>query len=57
VNVGSIPFGISATPDGTKVYVINQGNNSVSVINTKPNTVTATMNVGLYPLGIAVTYT
>jgi YVTN family beta-propeller protein len=35
-------------------YVANAGSDSVSVINTASNTVTATVPVGSYPLGVAV---
>ena len=53
INVGQSPNGeIAVNPAGTMVYVVN-GNN-VSVINTKINTVTATMPVGDAPSGIAI---
>jgi YVTN family beta-propeller protein len=42
--VGAAPF----------VYVTNSGDNTVSVIDTATNTVTATVKVGYYPDGIAV---
>ncbi|MEI6752953.1 MAG: FISUMP domain-containing protein [Paludibacter sp.] len=35
-------------------YVSNQGNNTVSVINTSTNTVTATVNVGNTPSGVSI---
>jgi YVTN family beta-propeller protein len=35
--------------DGTKVFVVNFGSNNVSVIDTSNNTVTDTINVGIYP--------
>ena len=54
VTVGSYPWGVAVSPDGTKVYVTNHGNNNVSVIDTATNTVTATVNVGSYPNGVAV---
>ena len=54
VNVGSNPFGVAVSPDGTKAYVTNGGSNTVSVIDTATNTVTATVNVGKWPYGIAV---
>ena len=37
------------------VYVTNYNNNTVSVINTATNTVSANVNVGLWPYGVAVT--
>src|SRR5262249_50781347 len=47
--------GVAVTPDGSRVYVANQGSSSVSVINTATNTVTATVGVGHLPFGVAVT--
>jgi YVTN family beta-propeller protein len=34
-----LPFGVAVTLDGSKVYVVNQGSNTVSVIDTVTNTV------------------
>ena len=54
MNVGNNPWGVAVTPDGTKVYVANSGSdNTVSVIDTATNTVTATVTVGITPMGIA----
>jgi YVTN family beta-propeller protein len=39
IPVWTTPYGIAATPDGTKVYVVNHGSNTVSVIDTATNTV------------------
>ena len=39
---------------GTFAYVPNSGSNNVSVIDTSNNTVTATVGVGTYPLGVSV---
>jgi YVTN family beta-propeller protein len=36
------------------IYISNAGSKSVSVINTTTNTVTATVPVGIGPLGVAV---
>ena len=47
-------MGISISPDGSKVYVGNYGDNSVSVINTASNTVLTTISVGNNPWGISV---
>ena len=65
IPVGNFPWGISVTSDGTKVYVTNNnGNNltnnslninTVSVIDTATNNVTATVPVGSNTVGIAVT--
>ena len=54
ITVGSDPNGVSVSPDGSKVYVANEGANTVSVINTATNTVTATITVGTNPYGISV---
>ncbi len=43
------PFGVAVTPDGSKVYVANDGSSTVSVIATATNTVTATIPVGSSP--------
>jgi YVTN family beta-propeller protein len=55
VPVGSFPYGVAVTPDGTHAYVANQGSNDVSVIDTASNTVVATIPVGNAPSGVAVT--
>jgi len=51
------PFGVAVTPEGSHVYVTNNGSDSVSVIDTETNTVTATIHLPVksFPLGIAVT--
>ena len=43
------------TPDGAFVYVAGFNSNTVSVIDTATNTVTATVPVGGRPSGVAVT--
>jgi len=55
VNVGSGPIGVAVNPAGTKAYVANSDYNTVSVIDTATNTVTATVNVGSSPYGVSVT--
>lgn len=55
VNVGKLPLGIAVSPDGTKAYVVNFLDQSVSVIDTGTNVVTATVNnVGVSPVEIVV---
>jgi len=54
INVGDGPIGISASPDGSRVYTANTASNNVSVINTSTNTVVATVSVGSYPNSLAV---
>jgi len=53
IPVGSGPFGVSVSPDGSKVYVANF-DGTVSVINTATNNVSATITVGTNPEGISV---
>ena len=56
VLVGSSPVGVAVTPDGSRVYVTNNGlaTKTISVIDTATNTVTATINVPSPPYGIAI---
>ena len=54
IDVGLAPAGVAVTPDGSKVYVANL-NNSVSVIDTATNAVSATIPVGNGPVGVAFT--
>jgi YVTN family beta-propeller protein len=53
IMVGSAPLGVSVSPDGSKVYVAD-GYDSVSVINSATNTVTATIIVGAWPNGVSI---
>ncbi|WBP85190.1 Ig-like domain repeat protein [Kitasatospora cathayae] len=55
VAVGSFPTGVAITPDGLHAYVTNEGDNTVSVIATATNTVTATIPVGSGPFDVAIT--
>ncbi|MCO5384018.1 MAG: hypothetical protein NHB15_19730 [Methanosarcina barkeri] len=52
--VGKAPGGIEVTPDGTKVYVVNYASHSVSAIDTATEKVTDTVNVGKYPVEVAI---
>jgi probable HAF family extracellular repeat protein/YVTN family beta-propeller protein len=54
VNVGAAPSQAILTPNGAEVYVSNNGDNTVSVINTATNTVTHTVSVGSSPDALAV---
>ncbi len=54
IPVGSIPHGVTITPDGRHAYVANYGSGTVSVIDTSSNTVTATVGVGAGPYGVAI---
>ncbi len=49
------PGGVAVSPDGSKVYIANIEFNTVSVIDTASNTVTATIPVGVNPESVAVT--
>jgi YVTN family beta-propeller protein len=57
IPVGNVPTGVAVTPDGRKIYVANVNSDSVSVIDTAKNKVTATIPVGTFrgPNGVAVT--
>jgi YVTN family beta-propeller protein len=55
IPVGTNPYGVAFTPDGSTAYVTNEGANTVSVINVATGTVTATIPVGTNPIGVAVT--
>ena len=55
IKVGNNPFGVSVSPDASKVYVTNYTSGTVSVINTSTNKVTATITVGVSPIGISTT--
>ncbi len=46
---GNNPWRIAVTPDGTKIYVANEGSNNVYVIDTATNTVTNKVKVGYSP--------
>ena len=50
IPVGTIPFAVAVTPDGTHVYVTNDGSNNVSVIGTATNAVVKTIPGGRTPL-------
>jgi YVTN family beta-propeller protein/autotransporter-associated beta strand protein len=54
ITVGSDPFGVAVSPDGSRAYVTTDGSSAVSVIDTATNTVAATIGVGNTPLGVAV---
>jgi YVTN family beta-propeller protein len=45
ISVGTAPTDVAMSPNGSYIYVANSGSNSVSVIQTSDNTVTATIAV------------
>ncbi|XYJ23919.1 YncE family protein [Bacillus velezensis] len=49
VNSELNPLGVTVTPDGAKVYILNSSSSTVSVLDTAANTITAVIPVGLYP--------
>ncbi len=54
IPVGTEPYYVAVTPDGSEVYIANLFAGTVSVINTTTNTVIATIPVGDRPTGITV---
>jgi YVTN family beta-propeller protein len=58
IAVGTQPYGVAVSPDGTRAYVTNYNNgaaSTVSVIDTTPNTVGTTINVGNGAQSIVIT--
>ena len=54
--VGVQPYGVSVTPDGSKVYVSNFGDNTLTIINSSDNSmITITTGIGNGPTGLCVT--
>lgn len=54
INVGDGPIGLAVTPDGSDVYVANNNDDTVSIIDTFTNTVIDTVSVGNAPWGVAI---
>ncbi len=52
--VGTFPTGVAVSPDGNRVYVVNSGDDSVSVIDAESGTAAITVAVGRAPYGIAL---
>ena len=46
IPTGTIAYGIAASPDGSKVFVANYSDGTVSVISTATNTVIDTISIG-----------
>jgi YVTN family beta-propeller protein len=53
IPVGANPYGVTVSPDGSRVYIANLSAQSISVINTATNTVIATIPVGFSPKPLA----
>src|SRR5579872_3500911 len=49
------PSSITVLPDGTRAYVTNSFDGTISIIDTATKAVTATLVLGLTPLAVAVT--
>ena len=54
VKVGTGPDGIAVDPYTNMIYVANYGDNTMSVIDGKTNSVVKTVTVGIQPKGVAV---
>lgn len=54
ISVGDSPQGMAIKPDGSRVYVANNGSNSVSVINTSTDAIVTTIAVGSAPVKMVV---
>ncbi|BBJ28362.1 YncE family protein [Athalassotoga saccharophila] len=54
IPVGKWPSAIGINPKTDMIYVANSGNNTVSVINGKDNSILKTIYVGRGPWGICV---
>ena len=55
VKVGLNPSGLEITPDGKKLYVVNEGEDNVSVIDIYSRQIITTVEVGLSPVKVALT--
>lgn len=56
IPVGNAPNGVAADQIGTRIYVSNQLDNSISVIDTSTSRVIQTIPVGIKPVGVVVSY-
>jgi YVTN family beta-propeller protein len=55
IQVGTSPRGAVVSPDSTRIYVTNSGDNTVSVVDALSRQVVATIPVANQPNGIAIT--
>jgi YVTN family beta-propeller protein len=55
VKTGKNPGAVAITPDGTKLYVANEGSNTLSVVASATNTVVTTVTLSSTPQSIAIT--
>ena len=54
IPVGTSPYGVAVTSDGTRAYASSFGTNAVSVIDAATRAVVATIPVGASPIGVAM---
>src|SRR5438045_1919870 len=54
VGVGTTPYDVAVNTVTNRIYVANQGNSTVSVINGSTNALLATISVGGNPVGVGV---
>ena len=54
VKVGTRPWNMAITPDGSKLYVANGRSNSVSVIDARSNSKLSDITVGELPWGVVI---
>ncbi len=53
ITVGTGPYGVAFSPDGTKAYVVNYGAGNVTPITVATNTPGSPITVGTTPVGVA----
>jgi YVTN family beta-propeller protein len=54
VTVGTRPWGLAVSPDGSKLYTANGPSNDVSVVDAQSFEVVATVPVGTSPWGVVI---
>ena len=54
ITVGTNPYGVVVSPDGSSVWVTNQISETVSRVDTATNAVTSSITVGANPWGVVV---
>lgn len=55
IPMGSVPFALKVTPDGSKLYVTHSFDDRVSVVATASNSIVGSIAVGRAPQGAAIT--
>jgi YVTN family beta-propeller protein len=54
IPTGSLPTGIAMSPDGTRIYTANQGDNTVTAIDAVNNVVVGTVTIAASPFSVEV---